>query len=99
MGYYDMPEPDTALRAIKRVVARRAPSYASLAFTAGARESPHVTRSPGFRNARGETVTPPSTQLRAGPVILTLVWGRALAHPEQSEAVAGTEPDDDDEEV
>lgn len=89
MSYYDVPPPESPLRLLARAALSRAPSYASLAFTSGTREALSVARNPGFRNTRGEMVTPPSTQLRVGPVILTVVWGRAASTPDQAEEVGG----------
>lgn len=76
MGYADIPAPEK----IRERVRSRFPSFASLSLTAGAREAPSLVRSPGFRTSLGETVSPPTTQLRVGPVILTLVWGRGMTH-------------------
>lgn len=78
MGYADLPDPEPLRSRVRALL----PSYASLSLTAGAREAPAVTRSPGFRTALGETVSPPTTQLRVGPVILTLVWGRGMTRHE-----------------
>lgn len=87
MGYADIPEPEKPLARLRALI----PSFASLSLTAGAREAPSVVRSPGFRTSLGETVSPPTTQMRVGPVILTLVWGRGMT---QHESVG-----EDDEEI
>lgn len=85
MSYYDIPEPPKSLARLRA----KLPSYFSVAFNAGTREPLSIARNPGFRNVRGEVATPPSTQVRVGPVILTVVWGRAAATPDQHEEVGG----------
>lgn len=73
MPYYDIP-PARPLRAL----AEKLPSYVSIALDAAAREPLRVSRSPAFRTALGEVVSPPTTQVRIGPAILTIVWGRKM---------------------
>jgi hypothetical protein len=78
MGYYDIPQPEKPVRAFLSTLRERAregmPTFVSIALNRGARERPRVVHAPSFRTARGETVSPASTQLRAGPIIVTVVW-------------------------
>lgn len=64
------------LRAVRERVRDGLPTFASVSYNRGAREHPRVVQEKGFRTPLGERVSPASTQLRAGPIVVTVVWPR-----------------------